>query len=169
MDGPPEQGDELVDALDAMGNVAGVVSRREVRQGNLLHRSVLIAVVNDSDELLVHRRAAWKDLWPDTWDIAVGGVVGAGEAWEAAAARELAEETGVTAELGYLGEGEYADADVREIARVYHARTDGPFSFDDGEIVEAAWVPIRQVRQWLTDKAVCPDSVALVLPRLDAP
>jgi isopentenyldiphosphate isomerase len=169
MDGSSDQGEELVDRLDEMGNVDGVVSRREVRAGNLLHRSVLIAVVNDADELLVHRRASWKDVWPDAWDIAVGGVVGAGEAWEAAAARELVEETGVSAELGYLGEGEYADADVREIARVYHARTDGPFSFDDGEIVEAAWVPLRQVRDWLSDKPVCPDSIALVLPRLDAP
>jgi isopentenyldiphosphate isomerase len=168
MDGPSDQ-DELVEQLDETGNVAGVVSRREIRAGNLLHRSVFVAVVNDADELLVHRRAAWKDVWPDTWDIAVGGLVGAGEAWEAAAARELAEETGVTSELGYLGEGEYADAEVREIARVYHTRTDGPFSFDDGEIVEAAWVPLGQLRDWLTERRVCPDSVALVLPRLDAP
>jgi isopentenyldiphosphate isomerase len=168
MEGPAEE-EELVDLLDEMGNPAGTVSRREVRAQNLLHRSVFVAVVNDADELLVHRRAAWKDLWPDSWDIAVGGVVSAGEAWETAASRELAEEIGVTVELGYLGEGEYHDADVREIARVYHARTRGPFSFDDGEIVEAAWVPISQLREWLSGKPVCPDSLALVLPRLDAP
>lgn len=168
MDGPGEE-EELVDVLDEMGNVTHTASRREVRAGNLLHRSVFIAVVNDNDELLVHRRASWKDVWPDSWDIAVGGVVSAGEAWEAAASRELVEEIGVSVELGYLGEGEYADDEVREIARVYHARTAGPFSFDDGEIVEAAWVPISQLRDWLTGKPVCPDSLALVLPRLDAP
>ncbi len=164
---PPEQ--ELVDALDEEGNVIGTVSRAEMRQGNLWHRSVFIVVVNDADEILVHRRASWKDVWPDRWDIAVGGVVTAGEAWELAAARELAEEIGVSVELGYLGEGIYADDDVREVARVYHARSDGPFSFDDGEITEAAWVPMAQLRDWLATRPVCPDSIALVLPRLDAP
>jgi isopentenyldiphosphate isomerase len=168
MEGPGEEA-ELVDVLDDAGNVTGHATRREMREGNLLHRAVFIAIVNPTDELLVHRRASWKDIWPDHWDIAVGGVVNTGEAWEAAAARELAEETGVSVELGYLGEGQYADDDVREVARVYHARTEGPFSFDDGEIAEAAWVPIAQLREWLAGKPVCPDSLALVLPRLDAP
>jgi len=164
---PPEM--ELVDALDDEGHVVGTVTRGEVRADNLWHRSVFIVVVNDADEILVHRRADWKDLWPDLWDIAVGGVVAAGEAWELAAARELAEEIGVSAELGYLGEDVYADDEVREVARVYHARTAGPFTFADGEIVEAAWIPVAQIRDWLATRRVCPDSVALVLPRLDAP
>jgi isopentenyldiphosphate isomerase len=164
---PPE--DELVDALDADGNVVGTVTRREMRAANLWHRSVFIVIVNDADEIFVHKRATWKDKWPDLWDIAVGGVVTAGEAWELAAARELAEEVGVSVELGYLGEDVYVDDDVREVARVYHARSEGPFSFADGEIVEAAWVPVTRVRAWLDAHEVCPDSVALVLPRLDAP
>jgi isopentenyldiphosphate isomerase len=167
MDGAPDE--ELVEVLDDTGAVTGTVTRQEMRAQNLWHRSVLVAVVNDADELLVHRRAAWKDLWPDSWDIAVGGVVQPAEAWEAAAARELHEEVGVSVELGYLGEGQYVDDDVREVARVYHARTEGPFTFADGEIVEAAWVPITQLREWLAGKPVCPDSIALVLPRLDAP
>ena len=75
----------------------------------------------------------------------------------------------MSAELGYLGEDVYADDDVREVARVYHARSEGPFTFSDGEISEAAWVPVPQLRDWLLGHEVCPDSVALVLPRLDAP
>jgi isopentenyldiphosphate isomerase len=114
MNVPPEE--ELVDALDEQGNVVGTVTRGEMRAANLWHRSVFVVVVNDSDEILVHRRASWKDKWPDLWDIAVGGVVTAGEAWELAAARELAEEIGVSVELGYLGEDVYADEDVREVA-----------------------------------------------------
>ena len=161
--------EELVDELDAMGMVVGEVTRAEMRRGNLLHRSVFIVVRNDVDELLIHRRAAWKDLWPDVWDIAVSGVVAAGEAWELAAARELIEELGVSAELAYLGEGSYEDDDVREVARIYQARCEGPFDFSDNEIVEAVWVPIGDLRDWLEGRQGCPDSMSLVLPRLDAP
>ncbi|MBJ7308147.1 MAG: NUDIX domain-containing protein [Acidimicrobiia bacterium] len=161
--------EELVDELDAMGMVVGEVTRAEMRRENLLHRSVFIVVRNDVDELLIHRRAAWKDLWPDVWDIAVSGVVAAGEAWELAAVRELIEELGVSAELAYLGEGSYEDDDVREVARIYQARCEGPFDFSDNEIVEAVWVPIGDLRDWLEGRQVCPDSMSLVLPRLDAP
>jgi isopentenyldiphosphate isomerase len=161
--------EELVDELDGMGLVIGSVTRRTMREQNLLHRSVFVVIRNDADELLVHRRAPWKDVWPNSWDIAVSGVVAAGEGWEPAANRELAEELGVSAELGYLGEGTYEDDQVREVARIYQARSEGPFAFVDDEIVEAVWVPMAQIFDWLVDKDVCPDSVALVMPRLDAP
>ena len=160
---------EIIDHVDETGMVLGNVTRAEMRAGNLMHRSVFIAVVNDADQILVHRRAEWKDLWPDAWDIAVGGVVASGEAWEIAAARELGEEVGISAELGYLGEGIYTDEHVSELARIYLARSEGPFTFEDGEVVEAAWVPIAQLREWLDGRPVCPDSISLVLPRLDAP
>lgn len=161
--------EEIIDHVDDTGTVLGTVTRSEMRAANLMHRSVFIAVINDADQILVHRRAEWKDIWPDAWDIAVGGVVAADEPWEVAAARELAEEVGVSAELSYLGEGVYSDDHVSEFARIYLARSEGPFTFEDGEVAEAAWVPISQIREWLDGRPVCPDSIALVLPRLDAP
>ena len=52
----------------------------------------------------------------------------------------------------------------------FHPRTSVcALPFADGEIDEAAWVPVAQLRDWLPGHSVCPDSVALVLPRLDAP
>jgi isopentenyldiphosphate isomerase len=161
--------DDVVDVLDDEGRVAGTATRAEVRASNLRHRTVFVAVVNGAGELLVHRRADWKDVWPGAWDIAFGGVVDAGEAWEAAAARELAEEAGLDVELMYLGEGAYEDDQVRERARVYMARHDGPVSFVDGEVVETDWVGLDDVLEWLDERTVCPDSIAIVLPRLDAP
>jgi isopentenyldiphosphate isomerase len=160
---------ELVDVLDDGGNVTGTATRAEVRARNLMHRSVFVAVVNEADELLVHRRADWKDVWPGAWDVAFGGVVEAGEPWELAASRELHEETGIKAELSYLGEDVYRDDTVREWARIYLARHDGPVDFNDGEVVETAWVPLDELRGWLEGRTLCPDSKVLVVPRLDAP
>jgi isopentenyldiphosphate isomerase len=160
---------ELVDHLDEQGTVLGPVTRKEMRAGNLRHRAVGIVVVSSRKELLVHRRADWKDVWPSRWDLAFGGVVGAGEAWEDAAARELFEEAGVHAPLEYLGEEAYEDDHVRELARVYVARCDGPFRHADGEVSETAWVPLPELCGWVSRHELCPDNVALVLPRLDAP
>jgi isopentenyldiphosphate isomerase len=158
-----------VEVVDERGMVIEVVPRREVRARNLRHRTVFVVVVNRAGELLVHRRADWKDVWPGRWDLAVGGVCQPGEAWEVAAARELDEELGVQAELVYLGEDVYDDADVRELARAYLIRHEGPFSLPDGEVTEVAWVAPLELPAWLSTHDLCPDSRAVVLPRLDAP
>lgn len=155
---------ELVDHLADDGSVIGSVTRRTMRWGNLLHGAVFIALVNGRDELAVHRRAAWKDLWPSWWDLAFGGVLQVGETWDHGAAREMAEETGSTAPLVHIGEGSYSDDRVREIAHVYLARDDGPFTFPDGEVAELAWVPLAALDAWIGEHEVCPDSVAIVTP-----
>jgi isopentenyldiphosphate isomerase len=160
---------ELVDQLDADGAVVGSVTRRDMRAHNLRHRSVAVVVLNSRGDLLAHRRADWKDVWPSRWDLAFGGVVGAGEPWEEAAERELSEEAGVTVPLEYLGEQCYADEQVQELARVYLARSDGPFTHADGEVSETTWVPMAALQEWVATHQVCPDAVAVVLPRLDAP
>src|SRR4051794_36004868 len=136
-----------------------------MRRANLLHRAVFI-VVTDGDRLLVHQRAPWKDLWPQYWDLALGGVVAAGEGPPEAAIRELREEAGVAVPLQELGEVRYDDARVREIATVFRAETAGPFTFPDGEVVDSAWVPIAELESWTAERSVCPDSVAIVPPML---
>jgi isopentenyldiphosphate isomerase len=160
---------ELIDQLDERGVVVGSITRADMRAHNLRHRSVAVAVVSSRQELLVHRRADWKDVWPSCWDLAFGGVVGSGEAWEDAAGRELLEEAGVSAPLDYLGEDAYADDQVKVLTRVYLARSDGPFVHADGEVTETAWVPLARLAEWVAAHPVCPDSVAVVLPRLDSP
>ena len=57
----------------------------------LRHRAVAIAVVPPGRAAARSIGAATdKDVWPGWWDIAVGGVVAAGESYDDAAARELA-------------------------------------------------------------------------------
>jgi isopentenyl-diphosphate delta-isomerase len=163
-------GRELVDVVDEGGRVLDTVPRAEMRRRRLRHRTVFVAVTDPEDRrLLVHRRADWKDTAPGWWDVAFGGVVGAGEAWDDAAARELVEEAGVVASLEPLGEATYEDDTVAEVCRVYRARSLGPFTFDDGEVVEAGWVDVADLPGWLDSRPVCPDSVAVVLPRLGLP
>jgi isopentenyldiphosphate isomerase len=165
MSAPAQQ---LVEWVDDDGRVLGIVARSRVRAENLLHRSVFVAVRSVAGgELLVHRRAAWKDVWPGYWDLAAGGLCAVGEPWAAAARRELAEELGIeVVDLEELGIFSYRDRQVAELAHVYVVRHDGPFRFDDGEVTDVAWVALDQLDDWCAGRAVCPDSAAGVRPLL---
>ena len=159
--------DELVDHVDREGNVLGVVTRAEMRRRVLRHRCVYLVVCTSDGEVIVHRRADWKDVWPGRWDLAFGGVATAGESWDAAARRELAEETGIIdVDLIPMGSGAYTDRDVAVVGRVYRAVWDGDLVFADGEVAESARVPITALERWMMDRSLCPDTVALVCPLL---
>jgi 8-oxo-dGTP pyrophosphatase MutT (NUDIX family) len=136
------------------------------RGASARHRACYVAVLTSADELVVHRRAEWKDVYPGWWDLCFGGVLGAGEAWDDAARRELAEEAGVDAVPELVGVDAWSAPDVALQARIYLARSDGPFTCPDGEVVEVAQVPLPQLDAWLAGRDVCPDSVDLVVPRL---
>ena len=157
----------MVEHVDSTGAVLGLVTRREMREKSLCHRSVFVAVVSSDGDVLVHRRANTKDVWPGCWDVAVGGVCAPGEEWQRAAVRELSEELGIESALVEpLGTGAYVDDEVQLVAAVFVARCDGPFRFADGEITEAHWVRPGDLDEWLSAKKFLPDSIALVLPRL---
>ena len=150
---------ELVEVVDADGTVVDVVTRAEMRSQNLRHRAVAVFVRRPGDgAVLVHQRAAWKDVWPSYWDLAFGGVCGVGEPWIDAARRELAEEAGVVAGLAPAGRGSYEDDAVAVIAEAFVASHEGPFAFADGEVVASSWIPPHELHDWVATHDVCPDS-----------
>ena len=154
---------ELVEEVAPDGAVLRVVTRAEMRAGRLRHRCVYLLVVHEG-QLLVHRRADDKDVWPGRWDGAAGGVVTAGEAWDVAARRELAEELGIDVEPVPVGDGAWDGAEAKVVGRVYVVEHSGPFHFDDGEVVEARFVDAAGLDVLLDTEAMCPDSVAVALP-----
>jgi isopentenyldiphosphate isomerase len=157
--------EELVDVVDHDDRVIATVTRAEMRARNLRHRSVGIAVFGSDGRLLVHRRADTKDVWPGMWDLAAGGVVAAGEGYEAAAHRELAEELGIVCgELVPVGEFRYHDAAVSVVGHCYAARHDGPFTFTDGEIAEVRWVTAPELDSMVAAERFVPDSLAAFTP-----
>ncbi len=49
---------------------------------------------------------------------------------------------------------------------MYVARDDGPFTFADGEVVEALFVSVDELRDRLAHDLFVPDSVAMLWPLL---
>jgi isopentenyldiphosphate isomerase len=164
---PESVSEELVDVVDADDRVVATVPRSVMRRERLLHRCVFVAVVHPDGRLLVHRRSESKDIWPGWWDLAVGGVVLAGESWDDAVYREVAEEIGVTdVAPEHLGGGLYEDDDVALIGRCYRIVHGGPFTFADGEVVRSEWVDLADLPRVLGERRFLPDSQALLLPSL---
>jgi len=163
----PDPGDERVEVVDEDGRVLRVVSRRQMRERNLRHRATYIAVLDGAGRLLVHQRATWKDVSPGFWDLCFGGVVSAGEPWREAAARELAEEAGITGvDLRELGPLRYEADDGRIVGRVYLGHWDGPLGCPDGEVIALDRIALSELDSWVARHRVCPDSVAGVAPLL---
>ncbi len=88
--------DELVAIVDPDNTVTGSATRARMRAENLLHRATYIFVFDAEGRLYVQHRTFTKDIYPGYWDLCAGGVVLAGESYEESAARELAEELGIT-------------------------------------------------------------------------
>jgi isopentenyldiphosphate isomerase len=162
--------DEWVDVVDLDDHVIDTVARSVMRRDHLRHRTTFVVVRAHDGRVLIHRRSDDKDLWPGRWDLAVGGVVQAGEEYDAAASRELAEEVGVVGpRLVRIGRGRYEDAHVRVLAMLYEVQCDGPFAFADGEVVEARFAAVTELRRLVDEQPFVPDSVALLLPLLSDP
>ena len=161
--------DELVEVVDEAGTVMRLATRAEVRAGNLRHRSVAVVVVTGAGDLVAHRRADWKDVWPGRWDVCFGGVAAVGEDWATAARRELREEAGVevpASALRLLGSGSYEDGSVSWLGPIFAVTHDGPFRAADGEVAELVLVPLAGLDAWLAGRELCADSAAVVVPRL---
>ncbi len=89
--------DELIDILNENGtNSNRVALKSEAHRSGLWHASVHIWMYTKNKEVLVQKRAANKDTYPNLWDISVAGHIGEGEQPRQAAIREVAEELGIT-------------------------------------------------------------------------
>lgn len=87
---------ELVERVDERDRVVGVVERGEAIRRGWLHRIATTVCRDRSGRILVYRRPAGDSRFPGQYDCLVGGAVEVGESYEAAAARELGEELGVS-------------------------------------------------------------------------
>ena len=136
--------DEIVDVLDADGRTIGVATRRAMRQQRLPHRCVYLLVFNRRGDLFIHQRTATKDVFPSYWDVAVGGVVAAGESFDLAAEREGYEEIGVELTPEPLFPFNYADERTVVFGMVYRAVHDGPFHLQVEEVVRGEFVSVAE-------------------------
>jgi isopentenyldiphosphate isomerase len=160
--------DELVDIVDTQDRVLGQAPRKEVRARQLRHRAVYILLFNPAGQLFVHQRTASKDIYPDYYDVAFGGVVGAGEEVDSAARRELKEEAGVTsARLRRVLAFQFDDETNHVNGTVYSATYDGRLELQASEIAGGRWMDLDDVVELSQHQPICPDGIEALRLYLD--
>lgn len=123
----------------------------------------VICLVHDGHDRAVLAR---QTVWPERLFSILAGFVEAGESFETCVTREIAEEIGLTVtDVTYLGSQPWPFP--RSLMVGFHAIGDPEqeFSFNDGEIAEAAWFTRAEIRDALDHGDWSSDSTSrLLLP-----
>ena len=154
---------EYVDVLDSSGRPIGMrKSKSEVHRDGDWHGAAHVWILNRKGQILIQRRSATKENWPNLWDVSVAGHISAGEEPVEAALREAREELGVTlvhgecrylfavAEQVALNNGSYIDNEHHHVFLVEKDLDVGDLKFTDGEVAEVRFVELRKLQTNLT-------------------
>jgi isopentenyldiphosphate isomerase len=156
--------DELLAVVDQKGNLTGAsIMKFEAHRLGVWHSCIHVWLYTDAGDVLIQKRVADKDTFPNKWDVSVAGHIGAGESALDAAQRELSEELGVEVTLKQLQEiGSYA-SDIkhsetlidREFHYVYCARLHKKLKeivLQPEEVAEVKLISISNFKQELLDE-----------------
>ncbi len=131
--------------------------RKKVHQDGDWHRTSQVWVINEKGEVLCNLRSWSKDLFPDYWDLTIGGHVITGDSYESTAVREMEEELGVDikeSELIFLSDEKVEGVDIinnlidREHVRLflYHTRKNiNEFKVQKDEIEKIVFISIENL------------------------
>lgn len=113
---------ELLDVLDENGIKTGKIEERDdVHKKGLWHRAIVVAILNEKNEILIQQRSDNKEKNAGMWDISAAGHISSGQDSLNAATREISEEVSVS--LGY-------NVEVRDFRFMLSFRKEQVFSED---------------------------------------
>ncbi|CAM9746143.1 unnamed protein product [Discosporangium mesarthrocarpum] len=168
---------EALAVMDGPPTFAGFSKQRSlVHTDGDWHRSVHIWLVNNKGELVLQRRSATKDTFPDMWDVSVGGHFTSGDTSIETAMKETEEELGLTCDesqfifvctVATSASGSTAlhgEFRCNEYKDMYLFRYNGPIEdlkFSPTEVSDVKWVP----SDVLEDKLLAQDPEYIPRPK----
>lgn len=142
--------DELLTEVDSINRVIGPIPRGVAHSSpDRIYRTIFV-IVKRGKEILLQKRSPTKDLYPDCWDLSVGGHVNYGKSYVETAIKELKEELGIVAtekELRFLGEVLVKLPTSNEFFHVFE------FTLDENDDIQIEPDEVSQIR-WMTIKDI---------------
>lgn len=144
---------ELIWHVDENDVPIGAIERGESRKSGARFRIVRVIVEDNDGWILLQKRQLTKGTFPGCWDTSAGGNIDYGETYEAAAKRELMEETGIEAavleEVAYYY-GETIDSSgkiLNRFSKLYKAvvSRNTTLRLQPEEVAEFRWVTRDQL------------------------
>ncbi len=160
---------DLVDIVDDSDQVIGVLTRKEMREKILIHRTSHFFLFNEKNELFITKRSKNKDYAPLKWEIGQGGVLDSKETYDNCAMRELSEELGINSKLEFLFKMYFEDKKTRLFASVYNAISNLTPKLQKEEIHEGRFILLDELSLWIYKNPddFTPDSLAIFLKYKD--
>lgn len=151
---------ELLTQVDKQNKVIGPIKRGVAHNTpGIFYRTIYILVKNLKNEFLIQKRSSTKDLFPNCWDISVGGHVDFGDSYLETAARELQEELGITSkevDLKFKGKVLVKLPKSNEYFYVYEyiLKPNQKIITEKNEIRDTTWMTIENIKKTMADKSL---------------
>lgn len=152
---------ELLDVLTPDGQPTGrTKAKPDVHRDGDWHRAAHVWLVTPDARVLLQRRAATKENWPDLWDVSVAGHISAGESAVDAAIREAEEELGLALDAGdlthlgtlrwhaVLNDGAYIENEFHEVFVATMDLEVDALVLDRTEVAEVALVQPEEIERY---------------------
>lgn len=145
--------EDIFDIVDAEDRVIGNAPRSVIHARKFLHRAVHLWLADGRGRVLLQLRSKQKQNHPGVWDSSVSGHVDTGEAYEAAAVREMGEEIGVRGvELREIAYAAACAETEQEFVRIYAGESEGPFVLQEEEVERVEWFDPGTVTRHVREK-----------------
>lgn len=141
---------EIFDIVNDADEVIAHKTRHEAHSQNLKHRAVHVLIFNRRGDVFLQRRSRWKDVAPLAWDSSAAGHVASSRDYDETAAREVAEELGVSTPLTFGGKIQPSRATGNEFVAWYTGTHEGPFRLPPTEIECGEWFEPTLLERWIT-------------------
>jgi 16S rRNA (adenine1518-N6/adenine1519-N6)-dimethyltransferase len=146
-----------IQTVDENDQPIGSATKQEAWDQGLIHRVVRLVICNKAGQMLLQHRTPIKDIFPNCWDSAAAGHVGAGEDYDQAIKREMAEELGFDdlelTPLGRYRSNETIDGRIfNRFTQCYVATTERtPMHYEKDKIDGWQWFDLGHVKQMVKE------------------
>ena len=151
---------EVLTQVDYKNQIIGKISRSIAHNSpDKFYRTIYVIVKDRQNKILLQKRSSTKDLYPNCWDLSVGGHVEYGDSYLQTAVRELHEELGIkTSEdkLNLKGDVLVKLPNSNEFFNVfeYILEPNDTIKLSADEIDDSKWILIEELKESIAKKSL---------------